>query len=285
MLAGCIAIVSGCESSPTEPEERVEKIAFYSRRDGQGDIYIMRADGTEMQRLTHHPATDFEPAISPDGSRIAFTSARDGNLELYVMGVDGSGLTRLTADPADDDNPAWSPDGRYLAFASIRGWVPMLQILDLSTGQITAIPGAEGRYPDWSPDGTLLVYNGIENGRAQIFIVRPDGTGRRRLSDGIADDFDPDWSPDGRFIAFEEYTPQFGSRIVLMRADGSDRTALTTELHGSARAPEWSPNGQRIAFHASKSDEASEIYTISLDGRDVRQLTHHQAHDGLPSWR
>ena len=61
------------------------KIAFTSQRDGNSEIYVMNADGSNVERLTHHDAYDFGPAWSPDGTKIAFSSWRDGNIEIYVV--------------------------------------------------------------------------------------------------------------------------------------------------------------------------------------------------------
>src|SRR5438105_1146558 len=72
------------------------KIAFTSNRDGNDEIYVMNTDGTGVTRLTNDPASDSQPAWSPDGSRIAFTSTRVGNFDIYVMNADGTNVTRLT---------------------------------------------------------------------------------------------------------------------------------------------------------------------------------------------
>jgi WD40-like Beta Propeller Repeat len=56
-----------------------------------GDIYVIRADGTGLRRLTRNQAQDIAPAGSPDGRMIAFTSDRDGRFEVYVMNADGGG--------------------------------------------------------------------------------------------------------------------------------------------------------------------------------------------------
>jgi len=68
---------------------------------------VMSANGTNLQRLTNHPAEDLYPSWSPDGTRIAFASERDGSHEIYVMNADGASQTRLTNNPADDAEPAW----------------------------------------------------------------------------------------------------------------------------------------------------------------------------------
>ncbi|MGH7630100.1 MAG: TolB family protein [Gemmatimonadales bacterium] len=72
-------------------------IAFYSTRSGNGDVWIMNADGAGPVNLTNH-------------------TRRDGNDEVYVMNAGGSNPTnvtnhpvRLTTHPADDEFPAWRP--------------------------------------------------------------------------------------------------------------------------------------------------------------------------------
>src|SRR5215213_8887457 len=66
------------------------KISFDSTRDGNTEIYVMNADGSQPTRLTDNPAIDRDAAFSPDGRRIAFVSERDGNSEVYHMNADGS---------------------------------------------------------------------------------------------------------------------------------------------------------------------------------------------------
>ena len=96
------------------------KIAFTSDRDGNYEIYVMNADGSNQTRMTNHYDVDLLPSWSPDGSKIAFTSYRDGNAEIYVMNADGSNQTRMTNNDTTDLNPSWSPDGSKITFSSDR---------------------------------------------------------------------------------------------------------------------------------------------------------------------
>jgi WD40-like Beta Propeller Repeat len=89
-------------------------IAFTSYRDGNAEIYTMKADGSAQTNLTNNPASDGDPEWSPDGQKIVFTSNRDGNPEIYSMNADGSAVTRLTNDPLGDSGPDWQPIRAYL---------------------------------------------------------------------------------------------------------------------------------------------------------------------------
>jgi Tol biopolymer transport system component len=86
-----------------------KKIVFASGRDGNWEIYVMNADGSNQTRLTNHPDVDMQPAWSYDGKQIAFVSTRDGNQEIYVINADGSNLLRLTNNDTTDSDPVWMP--------------------------------------------------------------------------------------------------------------------------------------------------------------------------------
>ncbi|HEV3137133.1 MAG TPA: hypothetical protein VGZ26_04500 [Pirellulales bacterium] len=109
------------------------QIAFASSRDGDFEIYVMQADGSQPRRLTESPGLDIRPAWSPDGRQLAFTSMRDGNYEIYVMNADGSGVRRVTNHPERDDYAQWHPDGKQLLTISERDGAFDLYLLDLST--------------------------------------------------------------------------------------------------------------------------------------------------------
>ena len=114
------ATLAGDRNLPLAAGRNGGRIAFSSARDGNPEIYVMNADGSDLVRLTNHPAPDVNVAWSPNGKQLAFTSSRDGNPEIYLINADGTGLVNLTVHPAPDDRAAWSPDGRKIAFATMR---------------------------------------------------------------------------------------------------------------------------------------------------------------------
>ena len=113
------------------------RIVFRSLRNGNADIYLMNADGTETRRLTRHEATDTMPAFSSGGDRVAFTSFRDGNFELYTIAFDENGEPgppeRLTRNPGNDMHPKFSPDDEWVLFTSQRSEfsdeLPLLRVI------------------------------------------------------------------------------------------------------------------------------------------------------------
>ena len=135
-----------------------KRIAFASDRDGDFDIYVMKAApegrGNRPVNLTDNTTPDLAPDWSPDGEMIAFSSGPAGAREIYAMGTDGSSPTNLTSDAADDSDPAWSPDGEVIAFTSDRSgdaeiWRMAADGADPTN--LTNSPNSEDLQPAWQP--------------------------------------------------------------------------------------------------------------------------------------
>ncbi len=192
-------------------EEWTPRIAFTSDRDGNREIYTMDSEGSGLQRVTDHPASDEFPAWSPAWTRIAFQSDRNGNWDIYSIRADCDptqpdaatrcDLRQLTDDPGDDTLPAWSPDGRFIAFVSTRDGNPEIYAMN-SDGQ-EQIRLTNNEVGDWSPawlsNGKAFVFTSDRSGNNDLYLMDvPDFQRvslRAQLTTDPADDRDPATGP------------------------------------------------------------------------------------------
>ncbi len=258
-------------------------IAFVSERDGNSEIYVMDADGSNPRNLTHNAASDAFPAWSPDGRHIAFHSERDGNYEIYVMDADGSNPRNLAHNAASDAFPAWSPDGRHIAFQSYRDGNYEIYVMDAegSNPRNLTHNAAWDQVLAWSPDGRQIAFQSYRDGNWEIYVMDADGSNPRNLTLNAGRDEFLAWSPDGRQIAFQS-NRDGNWEIYVMDADGSNPRNLTHNA-GSDWSPVWSPDGRQIAFLSGR-DGNSEIYVMDADGSNSRRLTHNDAGDWNHAW-
>jgi Tol biopolymer transport system component len=162
------------------------------------DIYVINADGTNFENLTHTTASEFVPEWSPDGQHIAFESDRDGDYEIYVMDRDGSNLVQLTHNTGFDGFPRFSPDGTELAFTTDReggDWDIFIMNADGSDARPVTQNITSEYDESWSPDGNWLVYVSVSDGDDEIFIIDINGQNQRRLTHNAFKDAAPIWIP------------------------------------------------------------------------------------------
>ena len=161
------------------------QVAFNSNRDGNPDLYVMNVDGTNLRRLTNHPAIDTSPTWSPLGHQIAFTSDRTGTPQIYVIGVDGAGLRRITFE-SYCDRPTWSPSPyneiAYTSRTSIGGHD--IKVVDLATNEVRQLTFGQGtnESPSYSANGRHLAFSSTRGGDKQIYTIGRDGRGLRQIT-------------------------------------------------------------------------------------------------------
>jgi Tol biopolymer transport system component len=295
------------------------KIVFDSDRDGgDPDIWTMSPNGRNQVNLTaSSEAADFLASWRADGKKIAFMSDRETptnptvpdiggpDFEIFVMNADGSNQKQITFNALDDEAPAWSPDGKSIVFQRdfdpVRGQVDYDILTMRANGaderKLTNSPGVLEYDPEWSPDGRRIAFTSERDGDAEIYTMRPNGSGVRQLTfnEGPGQfDGEPSWSPDGRKIAFtseRDAVPEtpFQVEIYTMRADGRDQTRLTFDDLSDFR-PAWSPDGRQIAFSSFRdvtpgTEGNSEIFTMRADGRNQVNRTNNVAFDAGPDWQ
>ena len=239
--AFAVSLAGGAQGAPDPPPY----VVAYTRQAPEGTgspLEIVRADGTDARRLTDATSFDLAAAWSPDGGRIALETIdpQRVNSSVGVVGIDGSPKVDLGRS-GYDELPAWSPDGSTIAYQ---------EETDYGSGGGRA--------------GTSF----------DLWVVRPDGTGRRRVGTGGTDGSSADWvsngegwgwSPDSRHMAFVQPDPkrenptsgEAASRIVLADV-GTGRVVARAPLLPDAdevsswEATEvgwaWAPNGRRLAL-------------------------------------
>jgi Tol biopolymer transport system component len=125
-----------------------------------------------------------------------------------------------------------------------------------------------------------LVFTATQNGTSKIVTMYANGTGRTRLSDLTANDFEPTWSPDGAQIVFA--SDRNGGGIYLMRVDGTHlRLLLAKPLEDDfavSAGPVWSPDGSHIVVGFTRHNEArGDLYVLQVAGTTPPTVIHEPA--------
>ena len=264
-------------STPT-PDCHAGSVVFQSNRDGNWEVYRMRDDGHNQQRLTDSEADDTSSAWSPDGEWIAFQSNRDGDWEVYKMRYDGYLQDNLTENPADDTCPAWSPDDKEIVFASNRdsNWEVYKMRANGYFPENLTENLADDTSPAWSPDGEWIVFASDRDGNWEVYKMRANGYFPENLTENPADDTCPVWSPDGKEIVFAS-NRDGNWEVYKMRDDGYLQDNLT-KSEADDTCPAWWPYCESIFFQTNR-DGNWEVYKMRDDGRNQQNLTDNEADD------
>ncbi len=131
IIASALLVMTAMLVTHPQPAEAVVpasngKIAFYSDRSGDIDIWLMDADGSNPVNLSQQPdRADFGPAWAPDGTQLVwFSLSLDTfNWDIFAMDADGTNQRNLTDHWSDNLSPNWSPDGSKILFDSNRSGV------------------------------------------------------------------------------------------------------------------------------------------------------------------
>ncbi|WP_347356349.1 M28 family peptidase [Bdellovibrio sp.] len=173
----------------TEKLEGEDKKLFEQDPSYMMDIYIMKADGTQVKRLTNSKGYDGGPFFSADGKKITWRrfSANGSTAEIFTMNVDGSNQTQVTQLKSMSWAPYFHPSGDYIIFgSSILGYSNFeLFIVDTAGKKepvrVTFDEGFDG-LPVFTPDGNSLSWtHRNEKGDSQIFIAKWDDAQARKL--------------------------------------------------------------------------------------------------------
>jgi Tol biopolymer transport system component len=267
---GSIALVSTVngQRGGSRVSHQTYEVAFASFAPLNTDIVVADADGSNPVAVLPHSDLDCNGSFSPDGEWIVFTSTRNGSADIYRVRLNGSGLARLTDDPAFDDQGALAPDGKSLAFVSSRSGQADVWILELGTGalrNLTRHPAGDFR-PSWSPDGQWIAFSSDRESKkppfsfvtlhsTEIYLIRADGSGLRRVTHLDAFAGSPAWSGDGKRLVYYEASVddvqkitsprrlRGTTQVVSIDLATSERRVLTTG-EGEKWSPHWLTDGK-----------------------------------------
>ena len=273
------------------------RIAYESYADGNSDILVMNADGSNPVKLTDTPTEqEHYPQISPDATKICFVSdageGRETVRSLYVMDIDGQNRKKI-ADHARE--PFWSPDGKVIGFLpqefakfdvidfSTKG----MKFYDLATGEITPhVNGANLHHlynPSWASSGKWIVatvHAGMGFDHA-ILLIEAQGTNIINLEiHGCR----PCFSPDARQVAWGTSDQELAAADIDLSAErphiGKWNVRITDEKPNKIYHIDWSPDGQFLAFSRGPDSggdpakpgthqAAAEVHGVYAKGWDI----------------
>jgi TolB protein len=198
------------------------------------EIYVANADGSDPRPVTHHQGYNAEATISPDGKKIAFTSSRNGDLDIYVMNSDGTQVKQLTHELGYDGGPFWSHDGQWIVYRANH-------------------PRSKEEIADYQD---LLKQDLIRPTSLELWVMKADGSHKRKITNNGAANFAPYFFPDDKRIIFSsnfaDPTGMGNFELYAVNIDGSnlERITYSPAFDGF---PMFSPDGKKLAFSSNRN--------------------------------
>ncbi len=266
-------------------------IVFDSRREGQFDIYKMKADGSRVTRLTSTAEWETSPDWSADGRRIVYARKEAGDddaaSDVWTMNADGSSARLLVKNGMA---PQFTPDGRGVIFDRDR---TRILRYDMATGVIrplTPPPGGPSFNfhmvkPRLSAGGEMVAFTSDKGGKWHSFVM--DMKGADVL---IGSGCEPVWDPSGRRVFFINAPPRGETEIWAYDwpAGPARRFLAMDGVYRHVYFPTVSDDGRYLLFSAcpdTQHDHMSAHYQIhikKLDGGEAVRLSRNEFTDRWP---
>lgn len=260
------------------------------RTDFNRDIYMIRANGSSLTRLTTESSIDKEPAISPKGDLMAFTSDRGGSLQIHLMDLASKTVTQLTNLAAGADQSSFSHDGKLVTFHSDAS-VFVIHPDGTGLAMVATGLGAFNAYfwPHFRLDDQGLVFDRNN----EIDTVALDGTGLRMVVQNTTTTIkSPSVSPISGDVAYHALcSGSWPGALSIWTTPFSQNTSV---CEGRRLTPVDEPASQRVAwgpndtFAYERVDTTSNIGSIALIARTPGSvpcvLTPGLADNRNPTW-
>jgi dipeptidyl aminopeptidase/acylaminoacyl peptidase len=253
-----------------------KRIAFWAADAGQRDVRTLPAEGGAFVPVTQDAPADWDPFWSPDGRWLYFLSDRRGGSDLWRIAIDeASGEVQGEAEPVTTGvtrpmQGTISADGRRIALAVDTSRGELLRTgFDPVAGKAVGSPNllyASARpftQISLSRDSAWLAYRTTAP-RENIYVMRADGTGRRRLTDDAFRNRGPQWVGDDGWVLF--YSNRGGDyKMWIVRRDGTDLKELASESEFRMNVPSVSRDGKRLAFMLQPKSGARLVGVTTID--------------------
>lgn len=182
-------------------------IAFRTSRNGGEALFLMQADGSNVQPAPALVADKVaeryqQQQISSDGSQQLYAqqSAEQGTINLFKAPTGGTATAAagemLTTYNGTEYDPVWSPDNQWIAFVANHTGNDEIWRMDANGGQLRQLTFNDwqwDKHPSFSPDGQQLVFFSNRTGLRQIWRMAADGSNQINLSNNTFEDWDPVW--------------------------------------------------------------------------------------------
>jgi TolB protein len=207
-------------------------IAFTSDRDGTYNLYVMKANGSQVRQLTYEkaPAVAYHPNWSGDGSKIVFGFHSD-KASTCSIAPDGSDFRVI----APGHDPCISPDGRLIAYTEWIGGGYVLLLMDIDGQNIRQLTTHENEIgavtPTFSPDGKTILFSDTVHGALELFSADVATGNIRQLTRLGQMATCPAWSPDMHWISFRLTDEAFWV--------DPERRQITYAEHRADKRPVW----------------------------------------------
>jgi Tol biopolymer transport system component len=252
--------------------------------DGNYEVFVMNADGTDARNLSNNPAQDHTPSWSPYGDEIAFVSrGRGGGSDIYIMLANGAEQRPCVVMPSEDTGPDWSPDGTQITFSAESGGNSEIYSVDYSGGEcgspvnLTNHSGWDDS-SSWSPDGATIAFRSNRlDGQGDVFLMNPDGGNQRKVYGGSTQELPSDWQA---LAAAEDIVPVTARVLetLTVRADPAfvefDRLPVgaTAERPIAIRVTSNDPDGYDLSATRTVFDNGELPLGFGLTGEECRPI-------------
>lgn len=287
-----------------------DSLVYSSTRgmNGNWDIYVSNANGTDELRLTHSAYNDLSPSWNHDGTRIIFISDRDGDYEIYSMDSSGSEKTKLTHNDYTEGYPHFNPNGKGIVFSSNRDGNYEIYTMDNDGTNVTRWTNNEFRddAPRWHRAGDKFGFHSNRDEHYNIYSVDVSTGQTEQLTEASEDERYVDWSPDGDSIVFSRQVGPNQEELFVYSEDQGVRQLTesggkkvfgkwidpsTSETNSNILSKEFSAKDISSSFwkeygsqvFTSNQSGNYEIYIMNLDGSVSDRLTDSGSSEIQPS--